>query len=261
MKPELMLTILIPNYKTPELTRLCLRSLRQYTDLSRVRVTVIDNASGDESVEYLRTLSWINLIERPEAEIRGMTPARMHSSALDLALTRVDTPYVLSFHTDTIVLESGWLDYLMRRLERSENLAGVGSWKLEAVPLWKQIGKAVEDGVKKLLGRKRPEIRFLRSHCALYRTALLKKYTKGFGDGECAGSSIHRHLLAAGYELEFLPVRELGHYIAHLNHATMILNPELKGARTGKKKSRRKLESRLQAENYRRILRDDSLDR
>ena len=116
---------------------------------------------------------------------------------------------------------------LMKHITRSEKIAGVGSWKLETVPLWKSIGKAVEDGFKTLIGRKHHEFRFLRSHCALYRTDLLKKYTKGFGDGECAGSSIHRHLLNAGYELEFLPVAELSRYMDHLNHATMILNPEL----------------------------------
>ena len=47
-----MLTILLPNYKTPELTRLCLRSLRKYPDCSRIKVIAVDNASGDESVEY-----------------------------------------------------------------------------------------------------------------------------------------------------------------------------------------------------------------
>ena len=255
-----MLTILLPNYKTPELTKLCLRSLRKYTDCSRIRVIAVDNASGDESLAYLRSLSWIRLLERSEAEIRGMSPPLMHSSALDLALRQVDTPYVISMHADTIVHHPEWLDYLMKHITRSEKTAGVGSWKLETVPLWKSIGKAVEDGFKTLIGRKHHEFRFLRSHCALYRTDLLRKYTKGFGDGECAGSSIHKHLLNAGYELEFLPVAELSRYMDHLNHATMILNPELAGRRTSGAKSFRKLGSKLDAANYQRILADDTLD-
>ena len=49
-----MVTILLPNYKTPELTKLCIRSLRKYTDLSQIRVIAIDSASQDESAEYLR---------------------------------------------------------------------------------------------------------------------------------------------------------------------------------------------------------------
>ena len=64
MREKTMLTVLLPNYKTPELTKLCLRSLRKYTDCSRIKVVAIDNASNDESLVYLRGLSWITLIER-----------------------------------------------------------------------------------------------------------------------------------------------------------------------------------------------------
>ena len=256
-----MLTVLLPNYKTPELTKLCLRSLRKFTDCEKIRIIVIDNASSDESLDYLRTLSWIQLIERKPSDIQGMSPPLMHSSALDMALEQVETPYVISMHTDTIVHDPHWLDYLMEHISRSERIAGVGSWKLETVPFWKSAGKALEDLFKTMIGKKHHEFRFLRSHCALYRTELLKKYTRGFGDGECAGSSIHKHLLAAGYELEFLPVGELSRYMAHLNHATMILNPELAGRRTSSKKSFQKLGSKMHTEHYRRILLDDTLDR
>lgn len=256
-----MLTILLPNYKTPALTRLCCRSLRKYTDFDKVKIIAIDNASGDESLEYLRSLDWIRLIERKASDIQGLSPSEMHATALDLALKEVDTPYVLSMHTDTIVHNPAWLNYLMEHINASEKIAGVGSWKLEVVPLWKRVGKGVEDGVKTLLGRRRREFRFLRSHCALYRTNLLRNCTRGFGDGECAGSSIQKHLLAAGYELEFLPVRELCLYMAHLNHATMILNPEFGGRRSASAGAFRKLGGKMNSEAYRRILEDASLDR
>ena len=257
----MLTTILLPNCRTPELTRLCLRSLRKYSDFSRIRVIVIDNASDAASLEYLRSLPWITLIERSEADIAGMPPPLMHTTALDLALARVDTPYVLSMHTDTIIHDPGWLDYLLSHLERSERVAGVGSWKLEFQPWWKRLGKAVENFLRRLCGRRVKDSRFLRSHCALYRTELLRRCTKGFGDGECAGSSIHRHLLAAGYELEFLPVNELCRYMAHLNHATMILHPEVGGRKTGSPKAFRKLGAKLNAAAYREILADASLDR
>ena len=119
-----MLTVLLPNYRTPELTRLCLRSLRLYSDLSQVKVIAIDNASGDESTEYLRSLPWIRLIERTPEEVAPLAPADMHSTALDLALKEVDTEFVISMHTDTILLQSGWLDYLMSKINRSPKVAG-----------------------------------------------------------------------------------------------------------------------------------------
>ncbi len=255
----MLATILLPNYRTAELTRLCLRSLRMNSDFSKVRILAIDNASEDESLDYLRSLPWITLIERSRKEIEGMSPPVMHSSALDLALQQVDTPFVLSMHTDTIVHDPGWFDYLLEQFGESEKTAGVGSWKLETVPFWKVAGKSVEDAFRTLIGKHKKEFRFLRSHCAMYRTELLKKYTRGFDDGQCAGSSIHRHLLDAGYDMKFLPVSELSRYMAHLNHATMILNP-MRGHRTGSARSFRELGGKMKAERYQKILQDDSLD-
>ena len=252
-------SIILPNYKTPELTRLCLRSLRKYTPHDEIRIIAIDNASGDESAEYLRSLGWIRLIERTPADIAGMAPALMHTTAMDLALNEVDTPFVLSFHTDTIVYSPDWLEFLLGRINRNEKIAGVGSWKLEFVPPLKRFGKGIEDGLKQLFGKKKPEFRFLRSHCALYRTDLLKQHTRGFGDGECAGSSIHRCLTAAGYDMEFIPPEVLIKYMDHLNHATMILNPAIGDRRTSTRRARRSLDARM--ERYRAILADDSLDK
>ena len=42
-------TICIVNYKTLELTRLCLRSIRKFTNYP-YEVIVVDNDSGDESL-------------------------------------------------------------------------------------------------------------------------------------------------------------------------------------------------------------------
>ena len=255
-------SIILPNYKTPELTRLCLRSIRKYTPHDAVRIIAVDNASADESLEYLRSLSWIRLIERSSDDIAGMAPALMHTTAMDLALAEVETPFVLSFHTDTIVYRPDWLEFLLGRINKSDRLAGVGSWKLEFFSPIRRFGKkleVVETRAKVLLGLKKPEERFLRSHCALYRTELLKRYTRGFGDGESAGSSIHKCLTAAGYEMDFIPPEVLIKYMDHLNHATMILNPEIGSRKTAAPKARQSLAARM--ERFQAILADDSLDR
>ena len=180
-------TILIPNYKTPEMTRLCLRLLRRHTDLERVQVVVIDNGSGDASLDYLRGVNWIRLIERPEAA-KEKGP-EMHARALDLALKEVTTPYVLVMHTDTLICNDGWLDFLLGKISGDETVAGVGSWKLEEPPsACKQFGKKIESLLRRLLGKKtKVEERYLRSHCALYRTELIRKRTNGFfGDQDQA---------------------------------------------------------------------------
>ncbi|MDD6336780.1 MAG: glycosyltransferase [Lentisphaeria bacterium] len=255
-------SIILPNYKTPELTRLCLRSIRKFTPRDAVRIIAVDNASADDSLDYLRSLSWIRLIERTPKDIEGMPPALMHTTAMDLALAEVDTPFVLSFHTDTIVYSPDWLDFLLGRINRSDRIAGVGSWKIEFFSPLRRFGKKlemVETRAKVLLGLKKPEVRFLRSHCALYRTELLKRYTRGFGDGESAGKSIHKHLTDAGFIMEFIPPEVLIKYLDHLNHATMILNPAIGSRKTAAPEARQSLVDRM--ERFRDILADDSLDR
>jgi len=238
--PFTKVTLLIPNYRTYALTKLCLDLLQKYTPTGSYHAIVIDNNSRDESTEYLRTVPWIELIER--RGVRGETPPQSHARALDLGLSRVTTPYVLSIHTDTLVKNSQWLPYLLSQIEKDENIAGVGSWKLESKPLYKRALKAVERRLQivyySLIHKKDHAIEgvgknyfYLRSHCALYRTALLKKHHLKFdAQNEPAGKILHRKLVDEGYGMVFLPSKTLGKYLDHVNNATMILNPEL-GAR------------------------------
>lgn len=255
-------TICIVNYRTPDLTRLCMRSLRKHTDLSRVKIVVVDNNSKDSSLDYLKSLSWIELIERPP--VPGETPPESHARALDIGLAAADTPYYLVMHTDTIIIDDQWLDYLIGEIEKSEKIAGVGSWKMEFESPLKTFGQKIETFVReKLLGRKskkRHKQQYLRSHAALYRTDDLKKYTSGFCDGDTAGKSAHFSLTAAGYDMKFLPVGELIRHMRHLNHATMILNPEISGRQTGTPQARQRIEKELNDIGFKEILNDCELD-
>ena len=219
---------------------------------------MIDNDSADASLEYLRTLKWITLVERKTA---GESGPVMHARALDDALKLVDTPFFAVMHTDTIVGSDKWLDYLLGAFDGSPKLAGVGSWKLEKVSRLKYYGQRLEELVRRIFRRRRrdPEERYLRSHCAVYRTEPVRQHTRGFDDGETAGRSLHRMLVAAGYEMRFLESGDLGRYITHLNHATMIINPSGEG-RTSRASSRRKLADKLDNSDFAAILADDTLD-
>ena len=99
-------TICIVNYKTPELTRLCLRSIRKFTHYP-CEVLVIDNNSKDESLDYLRTLNWIRLIERDTQNDYG--GGHSHAVALELGLEKCNTEFFISMHSDTIVQKENWL--------------------------------------------------------------------------------------------------------------------------------------------------------
>lgn len=63
---------------------------------------------------------------------------------------------------------------------------------------------------------------YLRSHCALYRTELIKQYSNGFNDGqETVGKVLRKKLTEKNYQMLFLTSDELSKYIRHFNHATM----------------------------------------
>ena len=263
-------TILVPNYRTPEITRLCLRLLRKHTDADRFRVIAIDNDSGEEeaSLQYLRSLKWIELIERKS--VPGESPGASHAAALDMALQQVTTPYVMSIHTDTFVLRDDWLDYLLEMITKDDNIAGVGSWKLEVKPAWKLVLKKIEYAIQSvvypLIGKELitegegKHFHYLRSHLALYRTDLLKKYSTSFGAGEeTAGKVLHKTLEDHGHEMVFIPSQELIRYVVHLNHATMILNPELGSREKTVKKGARRIHAMLRKMKAEEILADNTL--
>jgi glycosyltransferase involved in cell wall biosynthesis len=285
-------TILIPNYRTLQITKLCLRLLRKHTDPQKIHVIVIDNDSQDESLDYLKRLTWIELIERKKEP--DDTPPLSHARALDLALEHVNTPYVLSIHTDTLFKASTWLDALLAEIEKDPIIAGVGSWKLESRPsLIKRLGKAMEyqrriayyrligktdkakaveyqrqSGYYRLIGKadyssgeKGKNYYYLRSHCALYRMHLIKKMNLTFSDGaETAGKVMHKKLIDKGYKMVFLPSEFLSRYVVHLNHATAVLHPELGSRKKTIRKGLKRIKKELEALNADQILMDNSLD-
>jgi len=264
-------TILIPNYKTPEITKLCLRLIRKYTDPSRIHVIAIDNASGDESLDYLRSLDWIELIERPNYE--DESGSLSHSHALDEAMEKVTTPYVLSMHTDTFVRRDDWLDFLLNKIKSDENIAGVGSWKLEVKPWIKRVLKRIEykwqcfyfplvgKGYGKLEG-KGDNFLYLRSHCALYRTDMIRKYNLKFSqENDTAGRILHKKLVEHGHDMQFIPSEKLINYMAHLNHATMFLNDEFNLRQRNRDKGMDRMQKIFIDLDATNILKDSSLDK
>jgi glycosyl transferase family 2 len=265
-----LVSILIPNYRTPDLTCLCLRLIRKYTHPDKVEVIVIDNDSRDSSLDYLRSLSWIRLIERqPESNESAIAS---HSRALDLGLAEVNTRYVLSIHTDTIIKHPQWLEFLLAQIEKRPTIAGVGSWKLEAKPLWKQALKTVERSAQlalyHVMGQSNHLIEgvgdnfyYLRSHCALYKTDLIRKFDLRFSGGDkVAGKDMHKQLVDSGHEMVFLPSRVLLQYLDHINHATTVLNPELSTRARSIHKGLRRIQETMMRINHDGVLWDKTLD-
>jgi glycosyltransferase involved in cell wall biosynthesis len=255
-------TIIIPNYKTYDLTKICLRLIRKNTDLSKAHIIVVDNNSNDESTKYLKKLTWIEFIHRDG--VPNESGPMSHARALDLGLKRAKTPYVAVIHTDTFILHPGWLNYILK-LFKDKSVGGVGSWKLEHKNLIKKIGKKIEYIIKKLFKVKiskerfNKEYHYLRSHCAFYRTKYIKLVKSSFSDrNESPGKVLHEKLKKAGYKMIFLESNQLLNYVDHVNHATLAINRMKK--KKADKKALKKIMNFYKRKDVIDVIDDDSLD-
>jgi GT2 family glycosyltransferase len=103
-------TICIVNYKTVDFTKLCLRSIRKFTHYP-YEVIVVDNNSQDESLEYLKGLKWIRLLQRDT--IGDLGGGYSHGAALQLGFENCTTEFFVSMHSDTFVQKNSWLTELI----------------------------------------------------------------------------------------------------------------------------------------------------
>jgi len=263
-------TICVANYKTLDFTKLCLRSIRKFTNYP-YQVVVVDNDSQDESLEYLRGLSWIRLIGRARgADEPGGGLA--HAAAVDLGLENCDTEFFVSMHSDTFVKKANWLTELISCFGNDANIACVGSGKIEPAPIWRAMLKKTTDFrtfKRKLLREPDPlgKYRYYnRTICCIYRTGILKHEKLSFamdqGKGLTGGKKLYFELVDRGYKTVELPSPTMGQYVIHIAHATQAVNPEeftLRGKTI--RKCHRLTAKVMSSQLSQNILADDSLDK
>jgi len=261
-------TICVVNYKTLDLTRLCLRSIRKFTDYP-YEVIVVDNDSRDESLDYLKRLRWIRLIERRDMNNIG---GYAHATGLDLGLASCITEFFVSMHSDTFVQKQNWLTDLVSYFGNDESVACVGSGKIELTPKWKALLKYATDFrtvVRKLLREPDPIGKFRyynRTICCIYRTEVLRRENLSFlmdtDKGLTGGKKLYFELVDRGYKTVELPPSIMGQYIVHLAHATQAINPQEFVLRKKTAKKYKRIVDRVMSRAlFQNILMDESLDR
>ena len=113
------LSIIIPQYKTLELIQLCIRAIKQFSVLNP-EIIVIDNNSKDPSIQYLKKVKNITLIENK----RKCSGADAHKLALDLGIKKARGKYIIFFHSDSIVLKKGWDKDLLNLIKKHPGTVG-----------------------------------------------------------------------------------------------------------------------------------------
>ncbi|HOK66553.1 MAG TPA: glycosyltransferase [Anaerohalosphaeraceae bacterium] len=262
-------TICVVNYKTLDLTRLCLRSIRKYTR-GPYEMVVVDNNSQDESLEYLKSLPWIRLMERKDPT-NDSSGGYAHAAALDWALQECRTEFFVSLHSDTVVHRERWLDLLLEPFRDEPKMACVGGGKVELEETWRVWLKKATDyktffrklfRVPDPLGRYRY---YNRTVCCAYRTEILKKENLSFlmdrDKGLTVGQKLYFELEDRGYKTVRIPDRVLKQYVFHLAHATQVVNQKQYNLqRRTIKKIQKRIKAIMESELIRSILSEDSLD-
>ncbi len=228
------ISICIPHWQVEQYAKPCLRSIRQHSRDYDLEVIVIDNGSKDGSLDYLRSLDWIHLIERPE-ETSDNWPKNVFT-AWDHGLKVATGEFYVTMHSDVFVRRDRWLDNMLAVFDRNERIAASGAWKLELehpLYLWqKRVVGFATNRIKSALGLKTAESwkqkQYPRDYCAMYRTKTLRSHGLSFHcDGmKGGGFAIAKQIWDAGFDTGLVPVRTMADDVFHVAHGTAALRPE-----------------------------------
>jgi GT2 family glycosyltransferase len=267
-----LVTICMAHWQVQELVTLCLRSIRKYTRDVSYEILVVDNGSQDASLDYLRSLKWIRLIERgaetPENWVRA------HSTALDYGIREGRGMYLLIMHPDVIIKREGWLRRLIDALEADPRHAAAGTGKLEIrsrLGAWckrtfdeRKIGSWVRRTVLRDRSAVIPERpNCPRDFCALYRRELLLRHNLSFFQKRFSvGESIYLDLAEQGYTAAMVEVAEMMSYLDHVAHGTAAIRPAQRRLRRRRRQfeAQRALRRLLAQPHVRALAADTRLD-
>lgn len=225
-------SIALVNYKTHDLTKNCLELLRETASAQGIPVWVVDNDSGDDSTDYLRSLDWINLIERasPGREAGHIA----HGKALDMILERIDTDYVLLLHTDTFIYDPRVFQLLLDRCTAHSKVAAAGC--VEQLnrglvrTVWRHSSRYCKHyfrrGLRALGLPGRPpkpwKEQHLKSFCTLWNAKAMKQHGLHFCmDDRVPGYTLQDRMVELGYDISLVSPGRLFKYLDHVQSGTV----------------------------------------
>lgn len=167
-------TIVIPNYNGYQFLETCMNSLRAQT-CQDFEVLVVDNASVDESVPYLRE-------NYPEVRVDVMETNLGFAGGVNYGILQCKTPYVILLNNDT-ESDPHYVEEMIKAIEKDDRIFSVSSSMIsfykrnlmdDAGDLYTMFGWAVQRGIHQPVKAYRKPKRVF-SACAgaaIYRRAL-----------------------------------------------------------------------------------------
>lgn len=112
-------TILIPHYKSGQITAYSVSQFLKYTDAAKVDIIVIDNSVPHDSIKYLEPFKGqIKILPFKSIQISS------HGVAYDYAMQFVETPYIITSESDSFPTEGNWIDYYDNLIDQEYDMAG-----------------------------------------------------------------------------------------------------------------------------------------
>jgi len=112
-------SILIPHWKTGKISAYSVAQLLKFKGKHEIDIVVVDNNSGDGSIEYLEPfMKEITIIDYPKDKCQS------HGLAFDYILPLVQTEYFITIESDSFPTQDNWLDYYEKIIENGYDCAG-----------------------------------------------------------------------------------------------------------------------------------------
>ena len=114
-------SIVILTYNNLDLTKACLESVYEVSDYDNLEVIIVDNASSDGTIEYLKALDGT----RDDTVILLNEDNLGFAAGNNVGLEAVTGEYIVLLNNDTVVTK-GWITTLLRHFKRDANIGLLG---------------------------------------------------------------------------------------------------------------------------------------
>lgn len=155
------LSIIVTNYKTPDLLKLCLESIKVAVAGMEYDITVVDSEAQEETAQVLE-----ECFDRDKTKLISFEKNQGYAKLINAGLAVATGEYVLILNADLILLADS-LSKMVEYLERNQNVGVLG-------PQLLSFNGTVQDSC----------FRFYRPLTILYRRTYLGRTKKGQADLE-----------------------------------------------------------------------------